>query len=179
MVSYVYTCTGAKSLQLCLTLCDPMDCSPTGSSVHRTLQARALEWVVIPFSRRSSQPRGWTNVSYIPCTQVGSLSLVPPGKPLISVYLSSKLLKLHTLSMYSFLYVNHASIKWVFLKHLLNECEGWEREWKRSKKNYPIERRLIVLPGSHCQTQKIILIFMGLLLYYIIILYSSENWMVF
>ena len=70
---------------------------------------------------------------------------------LISVYLSSKLLKLHTLSMYSFLYVNHASIKWVFLKHLLNECEGWEREWKRSKKNYPIEKRLIVLPGSHCQ----------------------------
>ena len=37
--------------QLCLTLCDPMDCSPPGFSVHRILQARILEWVVISFSR--------------------------------------------------------------------------------------------------------------------------------
>ena len=36
--------------QLCLTLCDPMDCSPPGSSVHGILQARILEWVAIPFS---------------------------------------------------------------------------------------------------------------------------------
>ena len=39
------------------TLCNPMDCSPPGSSVHGMLQARILEWVVIPFSRGSSQPR--------------------------------------------------------------------------------------------------------------------------
>ena len=39
------------------TLCDPMDCSPPGSSVHGILQARMLEWVAISFSRRSSQPR--------------------------------------------------------------------------------------------------------------------------
>ena len=38
----------------------PMDCSPPGSSVHGILQARILEWVAIPFSRRSSQPRGQT-----------------------------------------------------------------------------------------------------------------------
>ena len=37
--------------QSCLTLCDPMDCSPPGSPVHRILQARTLEWVAIPFSR--------------------------------------------------------------------------------------------------------------------------------
>ena len=42
--------------QLCLTLCDPRDCSLPGSSVHGILQARILEWVVIPFSRRSSRP---------------------------------------------------------------------------------------------------------------------------
>ena len=36
----------AKSLQLCLTLCKPMDCSPPGSSVHGILQAGTLEWVV-------------------------------------------------------------------------------------------------------------------------------------
>ena len=38
----------AKSLQSCLTLCDPMDCSPPGSSVHGILQARILEWVAMP-----------------------------------------------------------------------------------------------------------------------------------
>ena len=41
----------AKSLQSCPTLCDPMDCSLPGSSVHGTLQARVLEWVAIAFSR--------------------------------------------------------------------------------------------------------------------------------
>ena len=47
----------AKSLQLCLTLCDPMDHNPLGSSVHGILQARILEQVAISFSRGSSQPR--------------------------------------------------------------------------------------------------------------------------
>ena len=45
----------AKSLQFCLTLCRLRDCSPPGSSVHGTFQPRILEWVAIPFSRRSSQ----------------------------------------------------------------------------------------------------------------------------
>ena len=49
--------------QLCPTLCDPMDCSLLGSSVHGIFQARVLEWVAISFSRRSSQPRDWTPVS--------------------------------------------------------------------------------------------------------------------
>ena len=40
--------------QLCTTLCDPMDCSPPGSSVHGILQARILKWAAIPFSRGSS-----------------------------------------------------------------------------------------------------------------------------
>ena len=43
--------------QLCPTLCDPVDCSPLGSSVHGILQARILEWVAISFSRGSSPPR--------------------------------------------------------------------------------------------------------------------------
>ena len=47
----------AHSLQLCLTLCNPMECSLLGSSVHGILQAGVLEWVAIPFSRRSSPPR--------------------------------------------------------------------------------------------------------------------------
>ena len=51
--------------QLCLTLCNPMDCSLPGSSVHGIFQARVLKWVAISFSRRSSQPRDWTQVSCI------------------------------------------------------------------------------------------------------------------
>ena len=51
--------------QSCLTLCDPMDCSPPGSYVPGILQARILEWVDIPFSRGSSQRRDQTQVSCI------------------------------------------------------------------------------------------------------------------
>ena len=50
--------------QSCLTVCDLMDCSLPGSSVHGIPQARILEWVAIPFSRGSSQPRGRTQVSH-------------------------------------------------------------------------------------------------------------------
>ena len=49
--------------QLCPTLCDTMDCSPPGSSVHGILQARILEWVAISFSRGSSQPSDQTRIS--------------------------------------------------------------------------------------------------------------------
>ena len=51
--------------QLCPTLCDPMDCSPSGSSDHGIFQARLLEWVAISFSSGSSQPRDRTRVSRI------------------------------------------------------------------------------------------------------------------
>ena len=64
--------TGARGLKRLegvsrsvVTLCDPMDCRPPGSSVHGILQARILERVAIPFSRGSSQPRDWTRVSCI------------------------------------------------------------------------------------------------------------------
>ena len=52
-----------KVAQSCLTLCDPMD-----YTVHGILQAKILEWVAFPFSRGSSQPRDWTQVS---CTAGG------------------------------------------------------------------------------------------------------------
>ena len=47
------------------TLCDSVDCSLPGSSLHGFFQARILEWVAISFSRRSSWPRDWTQVSRI------------------------------------------------------------------------------------------------------------------
>ena len=51
--------------QLCLILCNTMDYSPPGSSVHGILQVRVLEWVAIPLSRGSSKPRDQTWVSCI------------------------------------------------------------------------------------------------------------------
>ena len=51
--------------QSCPTLCDPMDCSPPGSSVHRILRARILEWVAISFSRGSFWLRDQTWISCI------------------------------------------------------------------------------------------------------------------
>ena len=48
---------------LCPTLCDPVDCSPPGSSVHGILQARILEWVAIHFSRASSRSGSQTRIS--------------------------------------------------------------------------------------------------------------------
>ena len=56
-----------KSLQSCPTLCDLMDCSPPGSSVHGILQAGILGWVAISSSRGSSWPRDLTHISCISC----------------------------------------------------------------------------------------------------------------
>ena len=81
----------AKSFQSCLTLSDPMDCSPAGSSVYGSLQVRILEWVAMPSSRGPSPPRDRTHISYVSCTgrqvldhyrHLGSpLILPPPAKP--------------------------------------------------------------------------------------------------
>ena len=64
--------------QSCPTLCDPMDCSLQGSSVHGLFQARVLEWVAMPSSRWSSQPRDQTWVS---CNAGRFFTTEPPGKP--------------------------------------------------------------------------------------------------
>ena len=69
-LSYVATCVCAwvlaKSLQSCLTLCDPMDCCLPTSSVHVILQERILEWVAMPSFRGSSWLRDQTCISYVP-----------------------------------------------------------------------------------------------------------------
>ena len=64
--------------QLCVTLCDPMNCSPPGSSVHGIFQARILKWVAISFSRGSSLHKDQTWVS---CNAGGFFIAEPPGKP--------------------------------------------------------------------------------------------------
>jgi len=58
----------SSCVQLCMTLCDSMDCSMPGSSVHGIFQARILGWVAISYSKGSSRPRDWTHVSCISCT---------------------------------------------------------------------------------------------------------------
>ena len=61
-------CMCARSVaQSCLTLCNPMHCSPPGSSVHGVFQARILEWVAISYSIGSSWSRDWTHVSWVSC----------------------------------------------------------------------------------------------------------------
>ena len=69
LINYVYIMKEGKKesevAQSCPTLCDPVDCSPPGSSIHGILQARILEWVAISFSRGSSRPRDRSQVSRI------------------------------------------------------------------------------------------------------------------
>ena len=75
-------CVCVKSLQLCPTLCDPMDHSPPRYYVHGILQGGILEWISAPFSRGSSWPRDQTlRLLRLLHWQAGSLPLVPPGKP--------------------------------------------------------------------------------------------------
>ena len=88
----------AQSLQSCLTLCDPMNCSRSGSSVYGILQARIREWVAMLSFRGSWSHRNWRDWSHnltqglkphLLCLlhwRVGSLPLAPPGKPLTHTY---------------------------------------------------------------------------------------------
>ena len=70
-----HACMHAMSLQSSLTLCDSMGCSLPGSSVHGIPQVRILEWVAMPSSRGSSQPRDRTHVSYV--SSIGRWVLYP------------------------------------------------------------------------------------------------------
>ena len=84
--------------------CDPIYCSPPGSSVHGISQARILEWVVISFSRGSSPPRDQTCVSCNSCTAGRFFTTEPAGKPPLSNnYLSIPLPLQRILQLSSFL----------------------------------------------------------------------------
>ena len=72
--------------QSCPTLCNPMDCSLPGFSVRGILQARLLEWIAIPFSRGSSQPRDWTLVF---CTAGRFFTIWATGKSSYQGYINN------------------------------------------------------------------------------------------
>ena len=74
----VCVCVCAQSLKWCLTLWDPVDCSPPGFFVHGILQAIQLEWVALPLSRGSSRPRDQTCTL---CIAGEFVTIEPPGKP--------------------------------------------------------------------------------------------------
>ena len=76
---------GGLVAQSSLTHCNSVDCSPPGSSVHGISQARILEWVVISFSKGSSQPRDQTCISCLACR---FFTMEPPGKPLNGLLVS-------------------------------------------------------------------------------------------
>ena len=81
----IYThCGSVLVAQSCPTLCDPMNYSPPGSSVHGILQARVLEWVATPSSRASSQPRDRTGS---PSLQADSLPSESPGNIYTLLYI--------------------------------------------------------------------------------------------
>ena len=94
----VSLCMYTESLQLCPTLCDPMDCSLPGSSVRVILQARIPEWVAMPSFRGSSQPRDRTQFSSVSCIAsrffIHWANLGRPPASQQTLFLSLKLIKI-------------------------------------------------------------------------------------
>ena len=84
--SSINQCLQTHLLQSCLTLCNFMDYSLPGSSVHGILQARILEWVVMPSFRESSRPRDWIHVSCVSCTEDKFFTTEPSGKSSINLH---------------------------------------------------------------------------------------------
>ena len=74
------TCACVLRPQLCPTLCNTIDCSPPGSTVHGIFQARILEWIAISYSRGSSRPKDRTLIPCISCIGRQILTTEPFGK---------------------------------------------------------------------------------------------------
>ena len=93
-LAYIYCCYCCCSLaaKSCPTVCGPVDCSLPGSSVHGISQARVLEWIAICSSRKSSQVRDQTPVSYL---AGGFFTTEPPGK---SLYIYTTMCKINSLA---------------------------------------------------------------------------------
>ena len=77
---HIYTCSAVLSHSIVFNSCNPMDCSPPGSSVRGISQARILEWVATPSSRGSSQPKDQSCVSCL--SSIARWIIYHPGGPL-------------------------------------------------------------------------------------------------
>ena len=107
------------------TLCDSMDCSCPGSSVHGILQAEVLEWVAIPFSRGSSHPRAQTQVSCI----VGRFFTFWITKEALFVIYRALLKFFQYYKFYGLLFSNLSCIK--YYGKIWNKWKGWPRVVKK------------------------------------------------
>ena len=108
------SCVNAKLLQSCPTLCNPVDHSLPGSSVHRILQATILEWVAILSSRGPFWPRDRTHVSCISHIAGGFFTIEPQGKPMNSSTSYNKFYLIYHNSFYTL------DIKKIMDKHAKN-----------------------------------------------------------
>ena len=159
-----HRCVCAKSLQSCLTLCNPMDCSLPGSPVHGILQARILEWVAISFSRGSSWPKTYYVMVqlflFYRREESSGISNVSESKLLVGVKTGWNCSHLNLCPTSSLTikpsYADHgqwaSNIK-VFLRwgHLVFMDERfWMPSYSRS---YGVTYQLTFLPSSFCSDQ--------------------------
>ena len=120
----------AKLLQLYPALCNPMDCSPPGSSVCGILQARILECVAMPFSRGSSRPRDQT---WISCVTGILFTVEPLGKPQLR---SNSMVKSYSESISSkFRNKTRMSILSTFIQHSTGR-PGPSNQTKKKRKRF-------------------------------------------
>ena len=80
--TYTHMLCCSQLLLSCLALCDPLDCSSPGSSVHGILQGRILKGVALPSCKGSSLPRDHTHISCLSCTAGRLFTTESPGKPI-------------------------------------------------------------------------------------------------
>ena len=124
------TCLGAARLcvhcaQSCPTLCDPMDCSSPGSSVHGIFQVKTLEWVAISSSDGSSWARDWTHVSCI-----GRLILyhwATREACMLTLYLKKKIVFIY----YGFPYIDLKKYLFYFWLCWVLLCTGFLWFWRQ------------------------------------------------
>ena len=145
-------CACAKSLQSCLTLRDPMGCSAPGSSVHGILQAWILEWVAMPSSRGLSWPRG--SNPHLLCLHwlVGSLPLVPPGKPTYtSVTKSNAWEILWNQDWDIFQFLSWFYVTYVFLNSCFKLCIFQLNNFSAGRRKTPkqVSKAKIILYSNH------------------------------
>ena len=128
--------------QSCSTLCNPIDCSPPGSSIQRIFQARIVEWVAISYSRESSRPRDWICISCFLDWQMDSLPLEPTEKPLCLRLFMITMEKLVTKTIQTYEHFLKRSIVAI----LINLSENIYSNFRRIYLLFPI-----CLELRHCQ----------------------------
>ena len=108
-------------------LCDPMDCSPAGSSVRGILQAKTLEWVVISFCRESSRPRDQTCISCLACR---FFTTKPVGKPEVPLG-ASQYARSWTQDLMEVTKANITPVlKEIRMGNTVKEAESRDRQWE-------------------------------------------------